>query len=193
MEKKHHHHEHGGKSSREILDARAVLKKIPLQKGQVFLDAGSGDGYFSIEASELVGPEGKVYAVDVHRQSLEKLRAEVSERGIKHIEVLEADITERLPLSDNTVDVYFICNVLHGFSNKETEAVLQEAKRLLKATGKLAIVEFKKIEPPPGPPIEIRLEPDMVKAQLTRSGFKNSAVLEVGPFNYMILCEVASV
>ncbi|MGZ7049335.1 MAG: class I SAM-dependent methyltransferase, partial [Methanobacterium sp.] len=62
MEKsgKHFHH---GRSSREILDPSMVLKIIGLKKGDVFLDAGSGDGYMSLAASSIVGDEGKVYAV----------------------------------------------------------------------------------------------------------------------------------
>ena len=61
-EKKHFHH---GKSSKDILDAEFVLNSIGLKKGDIFLDAGSGDGYMSLAASKIVGEKGKVYAVEI--------------------------------------------------------------------------------------------------------------------------------
>ena len=50
-----HGHEHHGKTSRDILSAEEVLEATGLKKGDVFLDAGCGDGFISIEASNRVG------------------------------------------------------------------------------------------------------------------------------------------
>ena len=56
MTEKHMHH---GKSSRDILDADEILKAAGLKSDDVFLDAGCGDGYISIEASSVVGDRWK--------------------------------------------------------------------------------------------------------------------------------------
>ena len=58
-------HEHKGRSSRDMLDAMKILNDIGLKSGDKFLDAGCGDGYFSIAAAEIVGLGGRVYAFDV--------------------------------------------------------------------------------------------------------------------------------
>jgi len=59
--------------------------------------------------------------------------------------VEEADITKRLPLEDESVDIYFMSNVLHGFE-EEKQKVIEEAKRVLKKKKKrkIVVIEFKK-------------------------------------------------
>lgn len=54
-EKKHEHH---GRTSRGFLDSEKVLKGIRVKTGDKFPDLGSGEGYFSIAASQFVGKDG---------------------------------------------------------------------------------------------------------------------------------------
>lgn len=62
FEKKHRHfdsgHFRGNFSS--LLDPEKALKEIGLKTGGSLLDAGCGEGRFSIPASEIVGGSGKV-------------------------------------------------------------------------------------------------------------------------------------
>jgi ubiquinone/menaquinone biosynthesis C-methylase UbiE len=171
------------------VDAGIVLERIGLEEGEIFLDAGSGDGYFSVEASRVVGERGKVYALDIHKESLEKLREEISRRKIKNIEIIEADLTQKLPFQEREIDIYFIANVLHGFDPEEMSFVLWEARRVLKDRGKIVILEFKKIEPPPGPPLEIRLTPAFLETRLLEAGFESPQTLDAGQFHVMIVAK----
>jgi ubiquinone/menaquinone biosynthesis C-methylase UbiE len=184
MEKKHKHH-HAGKSSRNIISADKVFEVLNLSRGIVFLDAGCGDGYFSIEAALRLGPNSKIIAVDVHKESLEKLKKEIKDKGLSNIEILEADITKRLPLEDKSVDIYFIANVLHGFDEKEKERVLKEAKRILKENGKLVVIEFKKEPMTVGPPLEIRISEEELKKFLEKLGFIFEKSFNIGPYSYL--------
>ena len=54
------------KTSRNILKAGEVIGELDLKIGDKFLDAGCGDGYISIEVSEIVGSQGMVYALDIY-------------------------------------------------------------------------------------------------------------------------------
>ena len=67
------------------------------------------------------------------------------------------------------------------------EKVLPEVVRVLKPNGLLAIVEFKKIDGPPGPPQHIRLSPEDVAAILVPHGFDKERLVDLGPYNYLML------
>jgi ubiquinone/menaquinone biosynthesis C-methylase UbiE len=181
-------HKHGGKSSEAILDAKRVLSSIKLDEGDVFMDAGCGDGFISREAAKLVGTAGKVLAVDQYSPSLEILREKVLEGGIDNLEVLEADLTRKLPLEDEIVDLCLMANVLHGFFyNEELDQVIPELLRILKTGGRLAIVEFKKIEGTPGPPLSSRITAEDVNSALETRGFQSLEEMEVGPYHYAVV------
>ena len=71
------------------------------------------------------------------------------------------------------------------------DGTLKEVKRVMKPDGILAVVEFKKIEGPPGPPLHIRLSHEDVETMLKRYDFKSVKTLEVGNYNYLSLFEIA--
>lgn len=187
MSDKKHGHVHHSRSTRDILSADNVLSAAGLKSGDVFLDAGAGDGFISIAASTIVGKEGKVYALDAYPPSIEMVEKEVKEKGIKNLEAMVADLTKRIPLNDNSVDVCVMANVLHGFvENEEVSEVIPEIKRVIKPGGIFAVVEFKKMEGSPGPPFNIRLNPQDVDDIVSEYGFETVETVEVGEYHYLV-------
>ena len=65
-------------------------------------------------------------------------------------------------------------------------AVLKQIKTILKPNGCLAVIEFKKIEGPPGPPVQIRLSEDEVEKMVTGYGFKKDKTVDIGDHNYFM-------
>lgn len=182
---KHFHH---GRSSKEILDSTRVLNTTELKKGDTFLDAGCGDGYMSVAASEIVGDEGKVYAVDVWEESINVFKEKIESENIKNIEASVADITQKIPVDDESIDVLYMGNVLHGFiENNEVENVMKEIKRVIKQGGSFAVVEFKKEESTHGPPLHVRITPEEVEEVVKNYGFAVNKVEEVGTYHYAII------
>lgn len=183
--KKHFHH---GRSSREILDPQRILNVIGLKKGDIFLDAGSGDGYMSLAASKIVGEEGKVYAVDIWEESMNNLKKEIEKETIQNIETIIADITKEIPVEDEIIDICYMGNVLHGFvENDEVESVMKEVSRIIKPDGIFAVVEFKKIENTPGPPMHVKMTPDEVKEIVQNYQFEVKEAAEVGTYHYSVI------
>jgi len=179
-------HADGGKSTRDLIDARKLIELLPLKPGDTFLDAGCGDGFISLEAVKAVGDEGMVIAVDIYPPSVEALRSAAA--GIKNILILLDDITGRLPVPDGTVDIYFMANVFHGIvANREVDLLLAEVGRLLRNGGKLAIVDFKKIPGTPGPHMDLRLSEDEVIGILRENGFEVEDVMDAGPLHYLVI------
>jgi ubiquinone/menaquinone biosynthesis C-methylase UbiE len=181
-------HQHKGMSSRDMLDAMKILKDIGLNDGDRFLDAGCGDGYFSVAAAKVVGDGGRVYAFDVDSDAIGRLEKEIAEKELANIEAKVADISMVLPLEDESVDAVLISNVLHGLvTNRESERALKEVARVTRHQGELAVVEFKKNETPMGPPLSIRLGPEDVEMLAKGFGFSKVAVKEAGPYHYSII------
>jgi ubiquinone/menaquinone biosynthesis C-methylase UbiE len=181
-------HEHHGRSSKGFLDAGKILKDIGVSKGDRFLDLGSGEGYFSLAASQAVGNEGLVYAFDIDGDSIARLKKEMSERKLTNVEASVVDVSQKLPLANESVSLAFVSNVLHGLvANGEADETLKEIARVTAHNGRLAVVEFKKQESPMGPPLSIRLSPEEVEALAEGYGFSKESIQEVGPYHYLII------
>jgi ubiquinone/menaquinone biosynthesis C-methylase UbiE len=181
-------HEHAGKSSKDFLDVGFILKKTGLKKGNTLLDIGCGEGFFSIAASQIIGKRGKVYAVDNYTESIDVLRERITRDNIVNIEAIVADVTKKIPLGDQVIDVGLMVNVLHGFfANREIDGTMREVARVIKNGAILAIVDFKRIEGPHGPPVSIRLSPHDTEEWITPYGFRTSRVLDVGQQHYMAI------
>lgn len=187
MDDKKNRHIHKSKSTRDILSAKRVLSEAGLKAGNIFLDAGCGDGFISIEASSLVGNEGKVYAVDSYPESVGMVKKEVNEKGITNLDALVADLTDNIPLNDAEIDLGVMANVLHGFvANEEVEEVMKEIRRVIKVGGAFAVVEFKKEEGLRGPPLNVRITTEEVAEIVSQYGFEVIKTTEVGDYHYLL-------
>ena len=185
-------HQHAGMSSKAFLDAERVLRETGLKRGDSFLDVGCGEGHFSIAASKIVGNKGKVYALDSYEKSIAVLKEQIHREHITNIEAIIADVTRQMPLPDAIIDVCLMSNVMHGFlANGEVPGVMTEVARVMKAGSTLAVVEFQKIDGPPGPPISIRMTPEELEALISGYGFKKDRVVEVGPIHYAAMFRAA--
>jgi ubiquinone/menaquinone biosynthesis C-methylase UbiE len=188
MSDKKHGHVHHSKSTKDILNAENILKHAELESGDKFLDAGCGDGFISFAASEIVKPNGEVFAVDIYPESIKAVEEEIEKNGIKNIKAEVADITEKIPLDDELIDLCVMANVMHGFvENGEVDPVMREITRVIKQGGAFAVVEFKKMEGPRGPPFKVRLAPQDVENLLAQYGWEVIKTTEVGEYHYLTL------
>jgi ubiquinone/menaquinone biosynthesis C-methylase UbiE len=177
-----------GKSSFDLIDIDKFFKELDLQKGISFLDVACGRGAYCLAASEIVGEKGRVYGVDLWEEGIELLKAAADEKGIGNINAFVSNAGEHIPVADHSIDVCLMATVLHDFVEDQIEKeVLREIVRVVKPNGILAIMEFMKIDGPPGPPRHIRLSPEQVEDMLTPFGFLQERIVDVGPYNYLML------
>jgi ubiquinone/menaquinone biosynthesis C-methylase UbiE len=177
-----------GKSSYDLIDKEKVFATLGLKRDTVMLDVACGVGKYSVAASEIIGYEGVIYAVDLWEEGINSLKQTVAEKGIKNIRPILGDVSKYIPLEDRSIDVVLMATVLHDLIEVNTEkGTLNEVKRVLRPGGRLVIIEFKKIEGPPGPPVAIRLSPEETEKIVSGYGFKDEKVVDVGPYNYVSL------
>lgn len=175
-----------GKSSYDLIDKEKFFKALDLKRDTVLLDVACGVGKYSNAASEIIGKEGLIYAIDLWEEGINALRQAIAEKDIKNIRPVLGDVSKHIPLVDRSIDVVLMATVLHDLIEVNAEkGTLNEVRRVLKAGGRLVIIEFKKIEGPPGPPVAIRLSPEETDKLVSEYGFKQEKVIDVGQYNYL--------
>jgi ubiquinone/menaquinone biosynthesis C-methylase UbiE len=78
----------------------------------VVADLGCSLGYFTIPLAELVGPEGKVYAVDLNKKSIRSLEKKVEKGGYRNIESHASSAADLSFIKDNSVDFVLASGLL---------------------------------------------------------------------------------
>ena len=70
-----------GKSSFDLIDSDKLFHELDLQKGISFLDVASGRGAYSLAVSDIIGPQGNVFAVDLWSEGIEMLKNRRPKKG----------------------------------------------------------------------------------------------------------------
>src|SRR5271157_3839540 len=136
---------------RSWYDPEALLQD--LRADMIFIDVGCGDGFFSILAAKKVGEKGEVYAVDSDASAIEKLGDKARASGLRNI-VSKVSSAEETVFCIGCADYVFFSMVLHDFA--DATRVLQNARKMIKPTGRLIDLDWKKRKMPFGPPFKIR-------------------------------------
>lgn len=110
-----------------------------IREGDRVLDIGSGSGTDALICARLVGPRGRVYALDMTPEMREKLREMAQAAGGANVEVLEGD-AEAIPLSDASVDAVTTNGVLNLVPDKAR--AIAEIARVLRPGGRLQIADI---------------------------------------------------
>ncbi len=180
---------HGGFSldetaRRSWFNPERILRDAGLKSGMVFVDVGSGDGFFTMIAAKFVGKTGKVYAVDTDASAIERLRFRAKEKEIANVAtvVAEAEVTV---FCKNCADFVFYSIVLHDFH--DPVRVLKNARRMLKPSGMLMDLDWKKMDMPFGPPERIRFSEEKASGLIKGAGFKIQSISSVGPYHYCVV------
>lgn len=115
---------------------------LGIQPGMKVADFGSGSGAYVLAIAEALCGSGHVYAIDVQRDLLRRTRNESQKRRFKNVEIIWGDL-ERMggsKIADGALDMVLISNLL--FQVMDKDVVIEEARRILKPQGRIAIIDW---------------------------------------------------
>ncbi|MDE2188605.1 MAG: class I SAM-dependent methyltransferase [Patescibacteria group bacterium] len=159
------------------------LAQLGLGEGMKVVDLGAGTGYYSIPAAHRVGTTGHVYAVEVQKDLLDKLRSNANAEKVHNIEVVHGviDSIGGTKLRDGIVDRAILSNTLFQIEEKDRDNLVLEIKRLLKSGGKILVVDWL-----PGSPLSPKICVSRMTAEniFTKNGFVLEKSFNAGDHHY---------
>jgi predicted methyltransferase len=115
-----------------------IFSAMGVRSGATVADVGAGDGFFTSRLAKAVGPDGRVFAVDVDEGALTRLRKRLEDEGIRNVFVVKGTATDpKLP--ERALDAALIVNAYHEMA--QHQQMLSALRSALKPDGKLVIVE----------------------------------------------------
>lgn len=132
--------EHEGRS---IYDKREeILKAIAIKPGMTIADIGAGTGLYSRLFAKSVGPQGRVYAVDIAKKFVDHTIETCRQQKLDNVVgVVCTDKSVELP--PDSIDAAFICDTYHHF--EYPQETMQSIFKALRADGNLYVIDFERI------------------------------------------------
>jgi len=171
---------------REVYEKRlAIVDAVAPKLGQAIADVGAGTGLFTRLFAARVGPQGRVYAVDIARAfvdgNVQRARAARLENVVGVVST-QADTR----LEERSVDVAFVCDAYHHF--EEPKAMLASIRRALRQGGTLVVVDFERI---PGTSPDwilqhVRAGKEDFRREIEAAGFRFAGEVKLMRENYFL-------
>lgn len=160
-----------------------IIDKFDLKPGMAVADFGCGAGYFVLLIARKVGKSGTVLAVDVLESALDSVRSSAKLHSIFNIETIKGDLEKPMgsKIAVNSIDAVLMANILFQVKNKTV--LINEAKRVLKKSGKIIIVEWIK-DSLWGPPKDLRISKEETKVIFKKEGLTLEKEFDAGGNHY---------
>jgi predicted methyltransferase len=148
-----------------------VMSVLRLRAGSAVADVGCGRGYFTYHLAERVGPQGKVYAVDILPKLIDDLRHQALSKWLVQVKaILGAPDDPHLPT--HALDAILVVLAYHEM--RDYDAMLESFYRALKPDGLLGIIEFNVPDHQPRSAYfeQHEIPPQVVREEVTRHHFR---------------------
>lgn len=171
-----------------FLRPEQIIQQWGFKKGDYVADFGAGHGYFTIPIARLVGGDGRVYALDIQKPALEVVRAKAKLEHLLNVELMWVNLEELggSHLKDGYMDFVVISNAL--FQTEKKKVVLEEALRVLRPAGRLALIEWDDATSGVlGPPLPLRVKKEGLEKLVESIGFLPEGSFDAGAHHYGLL------
>lgn len=167
-----------------------IVKELDLKSGMIVADFGCGAGYFTIPIAKIIKNSGKIYAIDVLNDMLENVSSKAKLYDLLNIKTVRANIETvgGSKIEAHSVDLVVLANIL--FQCNDYDSVLTEAKRILKNSGSIMLIDWIPKEVPLGPKYEHCLSEEIAKKLSIKNGLKVVRKIDAGSQHYGMILKV---
>lgn len=164
-------------------DPVKILKTLGLKENDIVADLGAGTGFYSVAAGHMV-PQGKVYAIEVQKDFLTKIKHKIAEGRLHNVETFWGDIEKvgGTKIKDGIIDAAIASNVLFQVENKDK--FIEETKRILKPGGRVLLIDWSDASSSIGPSFGSIISKHKAREMFEKKGFAWERDIDAGHHHY---------
>lgn len=164
-----------------------ILEEVGITKASVVADLGAGSGHYTFAAARMSGMDGKVYALEVQKDLVEKLKSEAERNHLTNVSPIWCNIEKigGTKLADNVVDLAIIANVL--FQVEDRKDFLKEVFRIVKPRGRVLLIDWSDSYGGMGPASNAVIKEIDADTLFSQNGFKKDRNVNAGEHHYGII------
>lgn len=174
-------------SGNELINPFKTLERAGLREGDTVADLGCGAlGHFVFPAAQLVGGNGRVYAVDIDKQALKAVERMAKHEQYWNIMPVWSDIEvpRAARIRDRSCQLVIVANNLYLSQNRA--GLVEEAMRLVAPGGTLLVIEWQACVTDVGPPPENRMPPHEAKRYFVDDALELTDEFDAGDCHYAL-------
>jgi ubiquinone/menaquinone biosynthesis C-methylase UbiE len=165
-----------------------VIDALEIKPGQTIADLGAGSGYYSFRIAPLVGPAGKVLAIDIEPRMLEAIAERARREHVGNVATVHSSAQDP-NLAPGSVDLLFMVDVYHEL--EYPYEMMTKVRAALKRGGRVALVEYRGEDP------DVLIKPlhkmseRQVRREMQAAGFRHVKTVRTLPLQHLIIFEAA--
>jgi len=165
-----------------------LVKSLKLESGDMVADIGAGSGVISMLMAEEILPEGKVMAVDIQDEMLERLAERCKKAGVTNVKPVKGR-TKSPALDPKSIDLAIMVDVYHEL--EFPYEMMREVSTAMKPGGRVVLVEYRMEDLT----VPIKLVHKMTEKQAKKEigqpefGLKWSETIAVLPWQHILVFE----
>jgi ubiquinone/menaquinone biosynthesis C-methylase UbiE len=168
----------------KFLNPEKIIASLDILPGMKIANFGCGTGFFTFPAAKKIGEGGEIHAFDILQEKIETIMSQAKLTGLANISAERVNLEEEkgTGLKNESVDWVLIINML--YQNKNKQAVLEEAERILRPGGHILIIDWEELDRSLGPEIKNRVSKDELLRIIERNKLAISEKINVSSFHF---------
>jgi predicted methyltransferase len=164
-----------------------IMDALGIAEAAVVADVGAGSGWFTVRLARRIGPNGIVYSTDVQSEMVSAISRRVQREGLTNVITVQGkeDDPNFPRAAIGKLDAILIVGVYQEIDDRVT--MLKNLAAALKPGGRIGVIDFKLNGGGPGPPMEERVDPQVVIRDAANAGLRLQSQEPFLPYQYFLI------